>query len=813
MFQNYLKIALRNILKYTGFSFINIFGLALGLTCCLLISLYIRDELSYDKYHTNADRIYRVTRNWTSQDGSVSLHLGHVAPPFGPLLENEFPDIEASARIIQNGFLFRYDEKAFNENNVFIAEPAIFKIFTIPVISGDPKKALDDPFSIMLSDKMAEKYFNNENAVGKVIKIDNQFQVKITGIFKHFPANSHFHPDFLVSFSTLNDDNVYGRENLRTNFGNNSFGTYLLLPENYNTQTITSQIPVFLDKVLAGNNPNNGPKPSAGTNLFLQKLTDIHLHSHLDSEFEANSDITTLYILSAIAVFILIIACINFMNLSTALAAKRAKEVGIRKVMGVTKDKLVIQFLSESVVFSMIALVLAIGIVQLSLPALNNFTGRELSVGYLENWYTLPLLITLALIVGVIAGSYPALYLSSFQPISILKGKLLSAQAGSGLQAISLRQILVVLQFTISIVLMICTGIMFNQLNFLSNKSLGFEKDHVVTLSYFGELSEQYESFKNQLTSQTSVQQVGRSSRIPSGRLLDSNGATAQVGDSLQPTSATIKFLRVDHDFISTYKIEMAAGRNFSKEFGTDDTTAFIINQEAASMIGWKTAEEAIGKQFTYGPRKGRIIGVVKDFNFESMHQEIAPMVFFIAPNDGYNYLSVKINGTNVKETLAQIEKTWYKFLPERPFEYTFLDENFGRLYEKEQKQGQLFSTFSILAILIGCLGLFGLASFTAVQRTKEIGIRKVLGASVSGIVTLLSKEFLKLVFIANLIAWPVAWFAMSKWLDGFAYSVNISPWTFLLAALLALIIALITVSYQSIKAAIANPVKSLRAE
>jgi putative ABC transport system permease protein len=813
MLRNYLIIALRNIIKYKGFSFINIFGLALGLACCLLISLYIRDELSYDKYHENANRIYRVTRNFLSKDGTVSLHLGHAAPPFGPLLQNDFPDIEQSVRILQNGSLFKYGEKAFNEENVFIAEPSIFKIFTIPVVSGDPQKALDEPFSIMLSDKMAEKYFNKENPVGKVLRANNQYDVKITGVFKTFPSNSHFHPEFLLSFATLNDENVYGRENLRTNFGNNSFGTYLLLPENYNTERLTSQFPAFLDKHMAGDAPADAPKPSTWTNLFLQKLTDIHLHSQLDSEFEPNSNITTIYILAAIAVFILIIACINFMNLSTALATKRAKEVGIRKVMGVTTDKLIVQFLSESVVFALIALILGIGIVHLALPALNNFLDRQLTIGYFEHWYTLPILVGLALIVGLLAGSYPSLYLSSFQPISVLKGKLLTRQQASGLLSISLRQVLVVVQFAISIILMICTGIMFNQLRYVSNKSLGFDKDHIVTLSYFDELSNQFEAFQTEIISQASIQAAGRSSRIPSGRLLDSNGASAQVGESVEPTSATVKFLTVDHDFIPTYKIEMAAGRNFSKEYSTDDTTAFIINESAASMIGWKSSQDAIGKQFRYGDRKGQVIGVVKDFNFESMHQTIVPMVFFIPKNGNYNYISVKISGTDIPQSLATLEKTWNKFLPERPFEYTFLDENFGKLYEKEQKQSHLFTTFSVLAILIGCLGLFGLASFTAVQRTKEIGIRKVLGASVSGIVALLSKEFLKLVVIANLIAWPVAWLAMSKWLEDFAYRINISAGTFLMAALLAIVIALLTVSYQSIKAAMVNPVKSLRSE
>lgn len=799
--------------KYKAFSFINIFGLALGLACCLLISLYIRDELSYDKYHQHADRIYRVTRDFVSQDGKVDLHLGHVAPPFGPLLQNDFPDIEQAARMLQSGSLFRYDEKSFNEDNVFIAEPSIFKIFTIPVISGNPAKALSEPFSLMMSDKMAEKYFGQENPIGKMLQIDNQYPVKVTGVFQSFPANAHFHPEFFLSFATLYNEDIYGREGLRTNFGNNSFATYLLLPKNYPTERLTSQFSAFLDKHMGSEAPADAPKPSTWTHLYLQKMTDIHLHSQLDSETEPNGNITTVYILMAIAVFILIIACINFMNLSTALAVKRAKEVGIRKVMGVTKFNLVAQFLSESVVFAMLSLILAIGIVHLTLPSLNTFTGRTLTMGYWQYWYTIPFLLLLATIVGLLAGSYPAVYLSSFQPVSILKGKLLSG-AKNGRGGITLRQILVVGQFAISIILMICTGVMFNQLQYIGGKSLGFDKEHIVTLPFYDELGPQYETFRNELMANPVVSEAGRSSRIPSGRLLDSQGAATVIqGDSTAPSTSTLKSVSIDHHFIPTYKIALAAGRNFSREYSTD-TTAFILNASAAKAIGFNDLQSAIGKQLQYGGRKGQVVGVVKDFNFESVHQSILPVIFYMPRQETfYNNLSVKVNGANLKEGLAHIEKVWNQFLPQRPYEYTFLDELFGLLYEKEQKQSQLFTTFSVLAILIGCLGLFGLASFTALQRTKEIGVRKVLGASVTGIVGLLSKEFLKLVLIANLIAWPVAWYAMSQWLDGFAYKIEMGLGTFILAAILALLIALLTVSYQSIKAALSNPVKSLRTE
>lgn len=813
MFQNYLKIVLRNIAKYKGFSFINIAGLALGLACCLLISLYIRDELSFDKHHQNADRVYRVTRDWVSKEGKVDLHLAHVAPPFGPLLQNDFPDIEQTARLLQTTTLFRYEDKLFNETNGFVAEPTIFNIFSIPVISGNPENALNEPFSVMMSEKMASKYFGKENPVGKLMRMDNEHTVKVTGIFQSFPANSHFHPEFFLSFATLNDENIYGREALRTNFGNNSFATYLLLPENYPSERLSSRFPAFIDKHMASQAPADAPKPSTYTHLYLQKLTDIHLHSQLDSEIEPNGNITTVYILMAIAVFILIIAGINFMNLSTALAVKRAKEVGIRKVMGVTKSNLIAQFLSESVVFALLSLVLAIGMVHLCLPALNTFTGRALTIGYFQYWYTIPSLLMLAIMVGLLAGSYPALYLSSFQPVSILKGKLLSGVKSSKAN-ITLRQVLVVGQFAISIILMICTGIMFNQLRYISSKSLGFDKEHMLTLPSSDELDPQYETFRTQLLANGAIKEAGRSTRVPSGRLLDSQGAaTVMHGDSTVPSSAILKSVGIDYDFIPTYKIGIAAGRNFSREYSTD-TTSFIVNISAARVMGFTNPGEVVGKQIQYGDRKGQVVGVVNDFHFESVHQNILPIIFFM-PREAvsYNHLSVKISGSNLKEGLAHIEQVWTKFVPQRPYEYTFLDERFGLLYEREQKQSQLFTIFSLLAIFIGCLGLFGLASFTALQRTKEIGVRKVLGASVPSIVGLLSKEFLKLVLIANLIAWPVAWYAMSQWLEDFAYKINITPLTFILSAILALLIALLTVSYQSVKAALANPVKSLRTE
>ena len=464
MFKNYLKIAFRNMLRHKVYSFINLFGLTVGLTCCLLITLYITNELSYDKYHTKADRIYRVTRNFVNQDGTVNLHLGNIAPPFGPLLKNYFPDLEEVVRILQNNAVVAVNpERTFNEEDIFFAEPAFFKVFTVPVLSGNPAKALNEPNTVMLTEKMAAKYFPNQNPVGQVLRMDSQLSLKVTGVYKSFPANSHFHPNFLVSFVTLEDSAVFGRENLRTNYGSNNFTTYLLFPKDYPVKNIEAQFPAFLDKSMPAEGAN-AVKASSWTNLFLQKLTDIHLYSHLDTELEENGDINNVYLFTAIALFILLIACINFMNLSTARSSIRAKEIGVRKVMGATQPNLVVQFLAESMIFALLAVLIALLLTKLMLPAMNSFTGRELSFTIQNSWLLALAVVGLAVLVGLVAGSYPALFLSSFQPVKVLKGKL-----GIGKNSISLRKVLVILQFAISVVLLVSTAIVYKQLSYLKD--------------------------------------------------------------------------------------------------------------------------------------------------------------------------------------------------------------------------------------------------------------------------------------------------------------------------------------------------------
>ena len=812
MLTNYIKVAIRSILRNKLTSFINIAGLAFAIVCSILIFMFIADELHYDRYNSKIDRMYRVTRDFLSPDGSVSLHLGHVAPPLGPLLKNDFPDFEVVARTLNAGGLFAIREgsrevKSFNENETYYAEPEIFKVFDIDVKEGNPENALSEPFKVMLSEKIAKKFFGEESAVGKQLLAANEYDVEVTGVYADFPAQSHWHPDILLSFSTLNDTTIYGRTRLETNWGNNSFGTYLILAEGANPSALETQFPDFLDKhmgVLA--QQNNFPMPSTFTHIYLQKVSDIHLHSHLDSEMETNGNITNVYMMGVIGIFIVLIACFNFINLSTARATKRAKEVGMRKVSGAHKGQLINQYLSESVLTTFFALVIALCLSWPALQWMNDFTGKNLTLNLINNWPLTLGMILFTVIIGVLAGIYPAFVISGFNPTTILKGSQGSSKGKGGI-----RKVLVVAQFTISVTLIIATAITFQQLDFLNSRALGYDKEQVVLLRYYREMAPSYDAFHNELIKFSGIKNAARSSRVPTGRLLDSQGtASVQQGDSMVRADVTIKNIAIDHEFFDTYGIKFLMGRNFSKNVKTDDSLGFVINKAAADMIG-VSPEDILTRDFQYGRVKGRVLGVVDDFHFESLHEEIIPMIFHMPKF--YNQISVKISGNDMQEALAHIEKKWKEVIPHRPFEYEFLSEEYASLYDAEQKQGQLFTIFSGLAIIIACLGLFGLATFNTLQRVKEIGIRKVMGASVTHILTLLSKEIIILVLIANVIAWPLAWYFMDKWLDGFAYKIDLGIGVFIIATIVALLIALITVSSQTIKAALTNPSNTLRYE
>jgi putative ABC transport system permease protein len=800
MYRNYLKIAIRNLLKNKLFSFINISGVAIGLACFLLLALYVKDELSYDRFHTNADRIYRLSRTFLSKDGTASIRLGHAAPPFGPLIKQDFPEVEQVVRLLETGASVKYGEKVFNEEAIFAAEANLFKVFSFNVTSGNPDKALENPFSIMFSRPMAEKYFGKENPVGKTVRLDNQLDYTVTGVYEPLPAQSHFHPDFLASFSTLNDPRLYGAEGLRTNWGNNSFSTFLLLPENYDPQKLVKSFPAFQNRHIETN-------ASSYSVLDLMKLTDIHLHSHLDSEIEANGDIQYVYLFSAIAVFILLIACINYMNLATAKSATRAKEVGMRKVIGAVRSQLINQFLSESILLVLVSVSIAVLIVVLCLPALNSFTQKTLQFNSLLDPGFIAILISITLFTGVIAGSYPAFFMTSFQPISVLKGKIASALKNG-----KLRQSLVVAQFAIAVVLIISTAVVYSQMKYIRDYDLGYSKDQVILLSMPDDSATNIESIKQRFKENSTIKEVGRSSRIPSGRLLDSWQAYVVKGDTMATSDIIVKSLAIDEDFIPAYQISMAAGRNFSKDHPTDKTSGFILNQTAARLLGWSNPVDAIGSRFGYGEIRGQIIGVTKDYHFESLHQKVVPMVMF-NQSGRLGRVSIQVSGSNFKQAIGHIEAVWKSQFPDKPFEYEFLDQRFGKLYAREQSQQLLFGIFAGIAIFISCLGLLGLSMFMAELRTKEIGVRKVLGASVSSIVTLLSQDFLKLVVIAILIASPVAWYGMHSWLQDFAYHTEINWWVFALAGILSIAIALFTVSFQSVKAALMNPVKSLKSD
>lgn len=806
MLKNYLKIALRNLLKYKVYSFINVLGLAVGMASCILILLYVRDELSYDRHHEHAEQIYRVTREWFNSDGSTSLHLGHVAPPIGPLLKNDFPDILQMARINSGGNpLLRYQDQVFQEERFYFADPNIFEIFTLPLLHGDPKQALAGPNSVVLTPAMAKKYFGSAEPLGKVINFNQQVDLKVTGVMQEIPANSHFHFDFLGSLKL--PEQIFGEREFK-NWSSNNYATYLLFSKNYSTANFLQAIPAFI-----GRHHPDGEKAIPQTTLHLQRLTDIHLHSQLDSEIEANGNMMYVYIFAAIAVFLLLIACINFMNLATARSANRAREVGLRKVVGAERQQLIKQFLGETVVLAFIALLLAVVFVELALPQFNAFAGKELALRSQSALFIFGSLLGVALFVGIVAGSYPAFFLSHFQPVAVLKGQKIGSTKSR------FRSMLVVFQFAISIILIVGMGVVYNQLEYCRTKNLGLNKEHIVVLpvSAGEEIARRYPDMRNQLLQHPHIAGVAASKRVPSGRLLDSSGGRLLDGEKSTPLEFRIANVRVDHNFIPTYGMQMAAGRNFSTAFPTDSTEAFILNETAVKKIGWAAPETAVDKPFEYGNRQGRIIGVVKDFNYESLHQPITPIVMLIAPSS-FNTVSVKIRANrpaDLAATLDFLKQKWQEYRPDFPFQYSFLDERYERLYQSEHRLGQIFGTFSLLAVFIACLGLFGLASYTAEQRTKEIGIRKVLGASVGNIVLLLSKEFTRLVTVATFVSWPLAYYAMNRWLQEFAYRINLhqQSGTFLLAAALALAIALLTVSFQSIKAALGNPIKALRYE
>jgi putative ABC transport system permease protein len=818
MLKNYLKIALRNIGRHKGYSFINIAGLAIGMAVCILIVMFVRDELSYDTYHEHKDRIYRIERRWFAADGSVRGALCSVAPSFVPLLEEEFPEMEHVVRLLGSGdTLLTFGENNFVEERLYFAEQDIFEVFTIPMIKGNPETALKNPNSIVLSKSMVRKYFGDEDPMGKVMKVGSSGEdYQVTGVMKDVPENSHLHFDFLASFITLKGRYTYYKDESdyffgSTNFSDNVTYTYLRLARDADSRQVAGRLPGFIDRHLPTYESESGDifYPSRWNNLMLRKVTDIHLRSHTSNELEPNSDIRYVTLFTLIAVFILIIACINFMNLSTARAVKRAREVGLRKVVGANRRLLTTQFLGESLLIALLAMALALVLVAILLPYFSAFSGHELRFGLLMNSVGILILVTVFLITGLAAGLYPAVYLSAYKPATILRGELTR-----GLRGAIMRKVMVVFQFAISAALIISVAVVFKQMRFLQNANLGFQRENIVLVPSDPVVLPNWREIKNELLKNPRILAATLSKRAPSGRLLDDPGFLIEINGEMVDSPFSMPHNRVEHDFFKTYGMKIVAGRDFSVDYPTDENEAFILNETAVRRLGLKSPEEAVGLPIeTRAPDlSGRVIGVVADFNYESLHHEIVPMITYIRLNQT-NTMSLRIAAGDIRETIAYVQEVWGRFHPGYPVSYTFLDDRLNALYRNEERMMEMFGYFSLLAIFIACLGLFGLASFTTEQRTKEIGVRKVLGATVSKIIILLSKEFGKWVLVANIIAWPVAYFAMNKWLDNFAYRVNLGWTVFVLTAVLTSLIALLTVGYQSLKAAVANPADSLRYE
>jgi putative ABC transport system permease protein len=809
MFSNYLKIAWRNLVKNKTFSIINIAGLAIGLSCFILIALYVLDELSFDRYNAKADRIYRV--NSDIKFGGTDLKLAVCSDPMGATLKKDYPQVEEFVRFYNsNGSkLIKKGNEYINEQRVTHADSTLFKVFSLPAVSGNTATALNEPNTVVITTSTAKKYFGTTAAIGKMIETDNNELYKVTAVIENIPANSHFNFDFI--FSMDNVDYGYG------NFLSHNFQTYILLKEGTDYKAFENNFAQVIEKYILPqakqfmqvNSMDDFKKAGNNLSYSLIPLTDIHLRSDRFPELGTNGNIQYVYIFSVTAIFILLIACINFMNLSTARSSNRAKEVGIRKVLGTQKSTLIQQFLTESTLMAIFSLLAAVLIAWMVMPVFNDISSKALTIQSLLNVRIFPLLLALPFVVGLLAGSYPAFFLSSFQPIQVLKGKI-----NAGFKRSFLRSGLVVLQFSISILLIIGTIVVYKQLGYIQTKKLGFDKDHVLVVNGTGALGNNATAFKNEVLNMPGVVSGSLSGYLPVSASARNDNSYSKDAVMSAENGFNMQTWRVDYDYLKTLGMEIINGRSFSPEFGAD-SSAIIINETTAKILGYKdpigqklyaSSNDNGGQPFAYN-----IVGVVKNFHFESLRQNISPLCLILGNSPWLAMFKVK--SANMPALVKQVESKWKTMAPSLPFSYRFLDESFDNMYRAEQRVGKLALVFAVLTILIACLGLFGLATYMAEQRTKEIGVRKVLGATVSNLVNMLSKDFIKLVLLSAIIAVPFGWWAMSTWLEDFAYRIDISWWIFPLAIGIAVIIALCTVSFQAIKAALNNPVKSLRTE
>ena len=817
MFRNYFKVAFRNLLKRKGFSLINILGLATGMAVCLLIILFIQSELSYDKHHEKADNIYRVVleRSYPGRATSYSI----IPQSIGAAIKAEYPEVLESTRLFNLGgngsFFLRIGEKTFEEKRVLAADSNFFRVFSSKMLHGDATTALQNPNSAVLTASTAKRYFGSSDAVGKQFVTDGDDTTQtfiVTGVVADWPDNSHFLFDMLISTNTF-------QFTRRPNYVGFAAHTYLLLNPNSSYLALEGKFPAMIKKYVSpeinrvfNQSWEDFQKAGNGYKYYLQPLPKIHLISDLEAELRPNGSMTAVYIFAIVAVFILFLACINFINLSTARSVERAREVGIRKTFGSERKALIGQFLIESVFVSLVSMVLAFALILLLIPAFNSISGKTLTAAYFLQPSWIMLLVVFVLITGIVAGLYPAFVLSSFNPIMVLKGRFKSNKYG-----LALRNGLVIFQFAISVILIIATIVVNIQMKYMLGNKLGFKKDHVIVVERTDLVEDQFPAFKNELLGISGVESASGTSTMPGNQ--NFFGTTWQEVGSKSPMTG--RGMIVDEDYNKTLGLELKEGRFFSKDFSTD-TLSVVLNEKAAKELGLKTA---IGSRLTStdeffnGPDNAiytyNVIGVVKDFHYHSLHEPISPLVIINSRKFGSRsgLMALRVTGDNFKSSLAGIENAWKKFVKEKPFNYYFLDKTLAAQYKAEQTTQRIFTIFSGLAIFIACIGLLGLAAYATQQRTREISIRKILGASESSIVTMLSKDFLKLVLISSAIAFPLAWWAMNKWLQDFAYRVDVGWWIFIAAAMLAVLIALLTISTQALKAAFTSPVKNLRTE
>ena len=774
MIKNYLKIAFRVIKKHKGYSFINITGLAVGIACCVLILLWVQDELSFDRFHKNHKEIYRTSLNIKGQWTSSSPWT------LAPLLKREYPEVQSATRYRENDLLFTYEDKSFYEGTAFV-DPDFFDIFTFPWVKGSQDTPFPTQTSVVITERTASKYFGNEDPLGKTFTVNNRTKLSVTGVIEDVPPNSTLEFDILASIRLFGEDTLSSWALESANF--------LLLQKNASSAA-------FQEKI-TGITMKYDKRTNETVTTHIQPFARMHLYS-----LGGGGNIIYIYIFSIIAVFILVIACINFMNLSTARGSTRAKEVGMRKVVGARRNHIINQFYGESFFLTFVSLLIAIALVYLFLPAFNNLAQKNMKLDLGRDLTMLLGFLGIILFTGIVSGSYPALFLSSFRPANVIKGSHFTRSSRP-----LLRKVLVVTQFTIAIVLIVGTMVTAKQLDYIRNKELGFNREHVLSLPMNPTLWESYESFKNEALTHHSISQVTSATSRPT-RVGNINPVYWKGRGPEQ--YETIRFIACDHDYIKTFEMELAQGRDFSRDFATDAQN-YIVNEEVVKMMGF---EDPVGKLFSIWQYEGQIIGVVKNFHSRSLHNTIEPLVLTLAQrNWGPNYVFLRISPENISQTLDDVEQLWKKFAPHYPFDFQFLDENFEQLYRTDQRTGTIFTYFAVLAVFISCLGIFGLAAFTTEQRTKEIGIRKVLGSTVSGIVSLISREFVVLLALANALAWPIAYFLTKRMLDHYAYRTSITVWIFLAAGTLAYTIALLTVSFQAFKAARTDPARALRYE